>query len=127
MQDGLGDGQAHPGLFDHRQVAFVRQRGQLPVQLQAVTAEHQAVLRSAEQRTLQLPFKLRQLLAQPGRLDVEAASRLHEAAAAGGDAEALRQQRIDLRRAGAPGRGFIEGCAILRYRQRTAGFHEGHR
>ncbi|MNP12309.1 hypothetical protein D3C76_1045370 [compost metagenome] len=124
MQDRLGHRQAHHRLLEHRQVAFMRQGGQLLVQLQAVTTEYQAILRWAEQRTPQLFFKLCQMLAQPGCLDVEAPRCLHEAAAPGDHAEALREQRIDLRRAGAPGGGRIEVCGILRYTLVAPGFHE---
>ncbi|MNO76253.1 hypothetical protein D3C76_673240 [compost metagenome] len=114
VQDGLGDRKSHPWLLDHRQLPFMGQRCQLPVQLQAVTTEHQTVLRRAKQRTLQLLFKLSQVLAQQGCLDIEAPGGLHEAAATGSNAEAPCLLRIDLRRTVAPGRGFIERGGILR-------------
>ncbi|MNR56937.1 hypothetical protein D3C85_1776130 [compost metagenome] len=82
------------------------QGDQLRLQLQTVTAEGKTLVAMAEQRTLQLRFKLRQLFTQQCRLDVEATGRLHEAAAPGNDPERLRELWIEPCRQRTPGCSF---------------------
>src|SRR5450830_1513431 len=109
--------QLHHALFSYQGNGLVLSRDgqQLQAQLLAIAAEYQTVALVAEQRMVQLLFQLRQAFAQQRRLDIQAARRLHETAAARTHQKVARDLRLDVVGQGQPGAtGLIRlaiGCA----------------
>ncbi|MNP27399.1 hypothetical protein D3C76_1203080 [compost metagenome] len=126
MQNRLGHGQANQGLIVQRRRAFVGQSDQSRLQLPTFASEGQGAALEAEQRALQPRLQLRQLLAQPGCLDVEATGRLHEAAATGTDQETLRHLRFNTAGQCQPGIGDTQRRAVCGDSLASCGLGEGH-